>query len=101
MSDTKITQEELRHVAKLARLPLTEEQEAKYLPQLESILDYFDILKKTDTSKTEPTYQTTGLKNVTREDIIDKDRMFTQKQALSCAPKAHQGFFVTKATIKK
>ena len=101
MSKTVITLEQLKRTAKLARLELTEAQEKKFLPQLESILEYFDVLNKAKTDGVEPTYQVTGLKNVFHDDVIDTSRMFTQEQALSNAPKKQDGYFVTAATIKK
>jgi aspartyl-tRNA(Asn)/glutamyl-tRNA(Gln) amidotransferase subunit C len=101
MANTKITLEELRHVAKLARIPLTEDQEPIFLTQLESILEHFDIINKTDTSKVDPTYQVTGLKNVTREDVVDEKRIFTQKQALTNAPRQQDGYFVVESFSKK
>lgn len=99
--DAKITLDQLRHVAKLARIPLTENQEPVFLTQLESILDYFDVINKTDTSKVDPTYQVTGLKNITREDVVDEERMFTQKQALANAPHRQDGYFVVESFSKK
>ena len=101
MSDTKITLVELKHIAKLARLYLTETQEEVFLPQIESILEYFANLDKVNTNDTRPTYQVTGQKNILREDIVDTDRMFTQAQALSNAPRKYQGYFVTSPTISK
>lgn len=101
MSTTVITLDEFKHIAKLARLNLTEEQYQKYLLQIESILESFDNLSKVDTNNIEPTYQVTGLKNILREDVVDTGRMFTQAQALANAPKQSNGYFVTSATIKK
>jgi len=101
MSVQAITLDQLKHIAKLARLNLTEEQEKKFLPQLESILESFATLSRVDTTKVKPTYQVTGLKNILREDVVDVKRMFTQEQALSNAPKSSNGYFVTAATIHK
>jgi len=101
MTDTKITLEQLLHVAKLARITLEPGQETKYLSQLESILEYFDVINKTETANVLPTSQVTGLKNITREDSIDQDRMFTQKQALANAPRQHDGYFVVNSISKK
>jgi len=99
--DTKLTLADLRHIAHLARLDLTAKQEEIFLPQLEAILDYFDILKEINTTSVDPTYQITGQKNILREDVIDTKRMFTQAQSLANAPQSKNGFFVTKSISKK
>ena len=101
MSQSVITLDQLKHVAKISRLDLTEDQLEKFLPQVESVLEYFDVLNQTDTANIEPTYQVTGQKNILREDVVDTNRMFTQAQALANAPEQSNGYFVTKAVIKK
>ena len=65
-----LTPAQVRHIAKLARLTLTEAEEKKYAKELSAILNYIDKLKEVDTSKVEPTAQVTGLKNSFREDVI-------------------------------
>ena len=47
-----ISKEEVQHIAKLARLELTEKEAEKMQKDLSSILDYFDILKKAPKIKT-------------------------------------------------
>ncbi len=64
----KLTKDQVKHVAKLANLPITPEEESKYSEQLSKILDYVDKLNEVDTSNVEPTFNVTGLSNVTRED---------------------------------
>lgn len=68
-----LTDEEIKHVAKLARLKLTDEEVRKYGKQLSQILDYMDILNEVDTDKVEATSQVTGLKNVVEKDEIKKE----------------------------
>ncbi len=55
-------------VAKLANLLLTPQEEEKYSKQLSKILEYMEKLNQADTSGVEPTFNVTGLSNVTRED---------------------------------
>ena len=55
-------------VAKLANLPLYRQEEEKYSKQLSKILDYMEKLNEVDTKDVEPTFNVTGLSNVTRED---------------------------------
>jgi len=101
MSKTIITDDVVAKVAKLARIDIPSQKISLFASQLEPILEHFESLSKVDTTNVAPTYQTTGLKTVLREDVIDTDRMFSQKQALSNAPKSSNGYFVTKATIHK
>jgi aspartyl-tRNA(Asn)/glutamyl-tRNA(Gln) amidotransferase subunit C len=96
-----ITSDVVTKVAKLARIDIPLEKTTQFASQLEPILQHFESLSKVNTDGVVPTYQTTGLNTVLREDVVDTDRTFTQKQALSNAPKSSNGYFVTSATIKK
>ena len=53
------TEKDVRYVAELAHLELTEEEVKKYLPQLDSILQYVQKLNELDTSEIEPMAQVT------------------------------------------
>lgn len=65
-----LTKDEVRHVAKLARLNLSDEELEKYTSQLESVFKHFDKLKEIDTENVEETSQVTGLKNVMYPDLV-------------------------------
>ena len=78
----------VKHVAKLANLPLTSEEEEKYADQLSKILDYIEQLNIVDTSNIEPTFNVSGQSNVMSEDKIN-----------TCLPQKKQGFFVTKGVF--
>lgn len=96
-----ITDDVIVKVSKLARINIPLEKVKIFTLQLEPILEHFDSLSKVGTKNVVPTYQTTGLNTVLREDVVDTNRMFTQKQALSNSPKSTDGYFVTSATIHK
>jgi aspartyl-tRNA(Asn)/glutamyl-tRNA(Gln) amidotransferase subunit C len=67
-----ITLDDVKYVAVLAKIALTDEQAARLQQELDTILGYVKQLDALDTAGIEPTYQVTGLKNVMREDeIID------------------------------
>ena len=51
-----INKEEVQHIAKLARLGLTEDEIKKFQKELSSILDYFNSLKEADVSRVDPTF---------------------------------------------
>lgn len=64
--------DEVRHVAMLARLSLTEEEEKKFAVQLSATLDHISHLNELDTSAVEPTSHALDIKNVFRDDEVDK-----------------------------
>ena len=72
----KLTREEVLHIARLARLGVTDEDVVRFREQLSNILENFDVLKQVDTKEVPPTAQSIPLENVTRED----------KVVASCAP---------------
>ena len=65
---SNLTEEEVRHIAKLAGLTLTDAEVKKFQSQLNEILSYVGQLKEVKTENVEPTSQVTGLENVFRED---------------------------------
>jgi aspartyl-tRNA(Asn)/glutamyl-tRNA(Gln) amidotransferase subunit C len=88
---------DVKHVAKLANLPLSDEDLKKLEPGLNSVLDLVSDIQKLDTSGVDPTSQVTGQVNVTRDDVVDQARVLTQAEALSNATDSHNGFFRVKA----
>lgn len=75
----KLTKEEVKHVAHLARLAITEEEAEKFAEQLGKITDFAEQLNELDTTNVEPTTHVLPLVNVMREDIavkgLDRDVM--------------------------
>jgi aspartyl-tRNA(Asn)/glutamyl-tRNA(Gln) amidotransferase subunit C len=65
---TTLSTDEVRHIAKLARLRLTEEEVEKFSQELTSILQYVEMLQEVNTENVEETAQVTGLRSVFRED---------------------------------
>lgn len=63
-----ITKQDVEHVAKLARLGLSEEEKELFTKQLSDILEFADSLKKLDTKDVPPTSHAVPIKNVLRED---------------------------------
>jgi len=84
-----LTKDDVLHVAKLAKLDLTNEEVTKFQEQLSEIVGYISQLSKVDTSNLEPTSQTTGLENVFRRDEIKPNSIF------------HDGYFVVDAVLNK
>lgn len=93
----KLTKTQVKHVAKLANLPLSEEQEEEYALQLSKILDYIDQLDEVFTEGVEPTFNVFELNTIERKDVPFVD--LTQEEALSNAEKKEDGYFVTKGVF--
>ncbi len=69
---TKITKEEVKHVALLARIGINEADLEKYAHDMQSILKYVEVLQQVDTNDISPTYQVSGNCNVMQDDEIEK-----------------------------
>ena len=82
---TKLTKDQVRHIAKLARLNLSNEEVEKFTTELTQILDYVEVLQEVDTNDVEPTAQVTGLTNSFRDDEIRNDGP-TREELLDCSP---------------
>jgi len=86
-----ITTEIVEHVAKLARLRLTEEEKILYTEQLSKIIGYFDELAAIDTTGVEPMSHALPVINVMREDEIETPP--GHEALLKSAPKREGAFF--------
>jgi aspartyl-tRNA(Asn)/glutamyl-tRNA(Gln) amidotransferase subunit C len=64
----KISRQDVQHVARLARLELTEAELERMRVEMDAILAYMDKLRSLDTTGVEPTSHAVPLRNVTRED---------------------------------
>lgn len=95
----KITITELEHIAHLARISLTDEEKNTFLPQVESVLESFDVLDRVDVSNISPTYRVNEQSNIFHDDCIKPS--LTQAEALSTTTKTKDGYFVVTGTIKK
>jgi len=78
-----INEEVIRHVAKLARLALTDEEVNRFTGQLGKVFDYMDVLKEVDTEGVEETSQVTGLKNVMGRDEVQNSTA-NREELLNC-----------------
>lgn len=66
----QLTADQVRHIAKLARLNLNDAEVSKYATEMTSILQYIDMLSEVDTTGVEPTAQVTEQTNSLRHDVI-------------------------------
>lgn len=93
-----LSEEQVKHVAKLAAINLTPAEVKKFQKQLSSILDYVNLLKEADTGKVKLTSQVTGLMNIFKKD--NQGPSLTQKQSISGAKNVHEGMFKIKAIFE-
>jgi len=87
----KLSIEEVKHIAHLARLDLTNEEIQRYQGQLSSILDYIAMLQELDTSDVPPTSSVLPLSSPLREDIAHPG--LSTAKALQNAPSQEQNQF--------
>lgn len=90
---TKLSIEQVEHIAKLSKLELTDPEKELYSEQLSDILGYVEQLSEVDTDDVEPTANITGLENVLRDDVIVPSGITHEDIALN-APKFENGSFV-------
>ncbi len=86
-----ITIKDVEHVAKLARLELTDEEKELYTKQLGDVLQYVNQMNEVDTSKIEPMTQVVDFVNVMREDKVVYEQ--TKEELMKNAPEQENGFF--------
>ena len=87
----KITRAEVEHVARLARLELSEDEKERMTAQLDAILGYMDTLNALDTSGVEPTTTVIPMVSVMREDVVRPS--LSREDALANAPDREDVFF--------
>lgn len=93
----QLTREEVRHVASLARLGLTEAEEERLQDQLSSILEHIAALDRLNTSAISPTAQVVAVTNVMRNDEVQPS--LSQDEVLRNAPRQADGFFEVDAIL--
>ncbi len=97
-----LTEQDVRYVAELAHLELTADEVNKFLPQLDSILQYVQKLNALDTTHVDPMAQVTypAAENpALRSDQTRKT--FAQDEALGNAPETGDGCFKVPHVIEK
>jgi aspartyl-tRNA(Asn)/glutamyl-tRNA(Gln) amidotransferase subunit C len=96
---TKIDKKEVEHIAKLARLSLTEKEIEKYQKELSQILEYIEKLKEVDVSNVEPTFHPLKVKNVMRKDTEIKKGIEKIKKLIESMPERKEGYLKVKRVL--
>jgi len=95
-----IKKEEVKHIAKLARLGLSENEEEKMTKDLSLILDYFDKLKEVDVSNVDLASQNTVIKNIKRKDNSSGPSLERSEELLKGTPNKKGRYVKVRAVFK-
>lgn len=95
--DMKLTREQVKKVAQLANLPISEDEEDLYTKQLSAVLEYVDQLNSVNTNDVSPTFNVSGNVNVFHKDQTIAG--LTQEEALQNTKSKERGFFKVKRVI--
>ncbi len=93
-----LTTDEVRHIARLARIALTDEEIERYREQLSGILDHFQVLNEVDTSDVPPTAQSLDVSNVQRADVVRPS--LPREDVLRNAPRQEDGYLRVRAVLE-
>lgn len=94
---SQITREQIQHVANLARLNLSPEEEQLFIENLNEVFAFMDKLNELDTDHVPPTSHVLGIANVMRED--ERRESLPREEALKNAPEHEDGQFKVPAVM--
>ena len=93
-----LTSDEVRHVALLTRIRLTEQEVDLYRSQMDDILEHFQMLQELDTDQVPPTSHSLPLDTVMRDD--ETKPCLDKEDVLSNAPRREGDYFRVKAVLE-
>jgi aspartyl-tRNA(Asn)/glutamyl-tRNA(Gln) amidotransferase subunit C len=94
----KLSREEVLHIARLARMALTEAEITRMSEQLSNLLDHFEVLQKVDTEGVPPTAQSVALQSVMRDDVVAPS--LPAEDVLANAPRREGDSFRVRAVLE-
>lgn len=89
----------VKHIAKLANLTISDDEVTKFESQLSQILTHIEKLNEVDTTNIKPTSQVTGLENILRDDNVIPS--LSQDNALSNAKSQHNNLITVKGILEE
>lgn len=95
-----ISKENVKHIAKLARIDLTEDEIGKFQKELSAILDYIEKLKEVDIEGADPMSHAVAVENVMREDEAGDAPAGQKEKLLQLAPETKEGYLKVKAVLQ-
>jgi aspartyl-tRNA(Asn)/glutamyl-tRNA(Gln) amidotransferase subunit C len=93
-----VTNEQMRHIAKLARIAMSDAEIERLAPELNNILGWVEQLGEVNTDGVEPLTAVIDLKLRLREDVVDDGNI--REAVLANAPEAQHGFFAVPKVIE-
>jgi aspartyl-tRNA(Asn)/glutamyl-tRNA(Gln) amidotransferase subunit C len=94
-----LSKDEVKRIAQLARIEITEEEAEKYSTELSAILGFVEKLNEADTEGVEPIAHITGAKNVMREDKVVEYSDETKEGIIDNFPEKKDRFDKVKAVF--
>lgn len=95
----KLSKQQVEHVAKLARLGLTEKEKEKFRKELSAILSFVEKLNEVNTEGVEPTAHIAGLQNVMRQDEARSTNQEVRENIMRLVPERKNGYVKVKAVL--
>lgn len=95
----KLSREEVKHLALLVRLGLSEDEVERLRVQLSNILENFEILQQVDTTNVPPTAHSIALENVLRDD--ESSPSLSPEDVLSNAPNREENYFRVRPVLEQ
>jgi len=94
----KLSREEVLHIARLARMALTEDEITRLSDQLSNLLEHFQVLQQVSTDNIPPMAQPVDLQSVMREDAVAPS--LTPDDVLANAPRREGDCFRVRAVLE-
>jgi len=94
----KLSYDHVRHIARLTRLGLSEQEVERYSLQLSGILENFELLRQLDTTGVSPATHTVPQQDVLRKDVVADS--YPLAEILSNAPGQEDGCFTVQAILE-
>lgn len=94
----KITTDEVKYVANLAKLYVDEAEAEKLTGEMESIINFADMLAEIDTESVAPTNHAMKVQNVFREDKVEPS--YSQEDILKNAPSQEGGCYLVPKVVE-
>tara|TARA_B100000470_G_C19679032_1_gene341116 strand:+ start:547 stop:831 length:285 start_codon:yes stop_codon:yes gene_type:complete len=89
--------DQVKKIAKLSRIKMTDDQLKNMRVELENIFNHIDVIQKAATENIEPTGHSVNLDSVFRDDVVEKSAPV--KEVLKNAPKQDDDFFTVRKII--
>jgi aspartyl-tRNA(Asn)/glutamyl-tRNA(Gln) amidotransferase subunit C len=93
-----VSTEQVRHIAKLARIAMSDDEIARLAPELNNILGWIEQLGEVNTDGVEPLTAVIDQKLRLRDDVVTEGNI--RDEVLANAPEAHHGFFAVPKVIE-